>query len=134
MLYTINTSVWQILNAAKRKAVSTGKELRVTPSRFTKDGTFLNDLVTKGFLAIVEPHENPFKATYKITPEGEYAAEYGEYDAEPKTHNAKKLNTTPEQQTLEKINTLLNTNKIRIAKNNKDPLTNTYAFVIPNNE
>jgi hypothetical protein len=78
----ISHSVWQSLRVAKRSTTPpTGKQLRVTPSRKTKDGTFLTALVEEGLLVrVTGSAEKPFEATYALTALGEYAAEYGEFD------------------------------------------------------
>jgi hypothetical protein len=88
---------WQVLRAAARsKKPLTGQELRVTPSRKSKDGTFLDELVTAGLLEVVgldplpvgkpsrEPVPVPFRKRYKLTAKGEHAAEFGEYEYELK--------------------------------------------------
>jgi hypothetical protein len=77
---------WQVLRAAKRsKKPATGRALRVTPSRNTKDGGFLTALVEEGLLARVSGSEGePFEATYALTEKGQHAAEYGEYEYELK--------------------------------------------------
>ncbi len=71
---------WQILRAAKRnRKPITGRELRISPTRRTKDGSFLTLLVQRGLLAYATGNETaPFDATYVLTPQGEHAAEYGE--------------------------------------------------------
>jgi hypothetical protein len=88
---------WQVLRTVKRsKAAPTGKQLRVVPTRRTKDGTFLDDLMTQGLLRVVGVDEVPakaplpdsgapvqFRTRYALTPLGEHAAEYGEYNREP---------------------------------------------------
>ena len=86
---------WQVLRAVKRakKKYPTGKELRLVPSRRTKDGTFLDGLVTDGLLEVVgqdEPTEQTrkwpaqFRARYRLTEKGEHAAEYGEFERDMK--------------------------------------------------
>jgi hypothetical protein len=90
--------VWQTLRYMAR-AEATGKdaygrELRMTPTRRTKDGTFLDELVDQGLIeAVSEPvpfppgasrsekKESPqFRTRYRLTELGRHAAEYGEYD------------------------------------------------------
>jgi hypothetical protein len=73
---------WQVLRAVKRsKKPPIGRELRLTPTRGTKDGTFLNVLVQLGLLDRVSGREhNPFAATYGLTERGKQAAEFGECD------------------------------------------------------
>src|SRR5690348_15364341 len=99
MIVPISHCVWQILRTVVRAEsagglLPTGKDLRVTPSRKTKDGTFLDELVECGLLAVAEkPGRVPataslaekaepeqFRARYRLTEKGRYAAEYGEYD------------------------------------------------------
>ena len=86
---------WQLLRTALRaEAAGTpalGRELRVSMARRTKDGTFLDKLVAEGLLAVAEPPAPPdpavrteepaqFRARYRLTEMGKFAAEYGEYD------------------------------------------------------
>jgi hypothetical protein len=88
----ISHFTWQLLRAARRgKTPPTGKELRVHPSRKTKDGTFLDEVVAEGLIEAVSvdsPDEKTqrlpvqFRTRYKLTAKGEYAAEYGEYERE----------------------------------------------------
>jgi hypothetical protein len=81
---------WQVLRVAKRsKKPSTGRELRVNPTRGTKDGAFLTALVEEGLLSRVSGSEDkPFEATYALTEKGQHAAEYGEYEYTPKPRPA----------------------------------------------
>jgi hypothetical protein len=93
-LLPISHFTWQVLRAAKRsRKPVTGKELRIVPNRRTKDGTFLDELVNDGLLQAVsqdpiapETKRLPvqFRTRYKLTPLGEHAAEYGEYEREVK--------------------------------------------------
>jgi hypothetical protein len=71
---------WQVLRTVKRsKKPPTGRALRIVPTRRTKDGTFLTDLVELGLLTrVTGTVAAPFEATYALTEKGEYAAEYGE--------------------------------------------------------
>jgi len=73
---------WQVLRAVKRnRKPPTGKELRLSPTRGTKDGTFLTVLVQLGLLErLTGTEKDPFTATYTITERGKHAAEYGECD------------------------------------------------------
>ena len=90
----ISHFTWQVLRAVKRsKKPPTGKQLRLVPSRRTKDGTFLDDLVGEGLLDVVgvdvpdgDDGRLPvqFRTRYKLTAKGEYAAEHGEFDREVK--------------------------------------------------
>lgn len=83
MLLLLNAHDWQVLRAAARaKTPPTGRELRLVPSRRTKDGTFLGEFVTAGLLWAVTPDADPFAATYALTPLGAHAAEYGEYECD----------------------------------------------------
>ena len=60
-------------------------------SRRTKDGEFLTDLVSRGLL-VVSPHTelkiDPLESSYELTEVGRHAAEYGEYEWDPKTDRA----------------------------------------------
>src|SRR5690349_15121696 len=93
MLLPIPHFEWQVLRAALRAeaagALALGRDLRLVPTRRTKDGTFLDDLVRGGLLKAVgrpEPVTGeadvppPFRARYRLTTLGRHAAEYGEYD------------------------------------------------------
>ena len=73
-------STWQILRTAKRsRRPVVGLDLRLVPTRKTKTGEFLTDLVRAGLLDRVSGTEKaPFEATYKLTALGEHAAEFGE--------------------------------------------------------
>jgi hypothetical protein len=85
---------WQILRTVLRAETAgesppLGRELRISPTRSTKDGTFLDELVAEGLL---EPAGKPekgsgepagpaqFRTRYALTDKGRHAAEYGEYD------------------------------------------------------
>lgn len=73
---------WQLLRIlarAKNKAVR-GQVLRHTPTRHSKDGQFLNDLVARGMIETVAEGEGVFDSTYALTDLGRRAAEYGEYE------------------------------------------------------
>jgi hypothetical protein len=98
MIVALKHSDWQLLRYVLRAEEvgqkPLGRELRLTPSRFTKDGTFLDELVEKGLIAVAaKPSALPagatraeknepaqFRARYQLTERGRYAAEYGEYD------------------------------------------------------
>jgi hypothetical protein len=73
---------WQVLRTVKRsKKPPSGRDLRLVPSRNTKDGSFLNILVDDGLLErLTGTATAPFDATYTLTDRGEHAAEYGEYE------------------------------------------------------
>lgn len=77
---------WQVLRTAKRsKKPVAGRDLRLVPSRKTKDGSFLTALVADGLLAYATGSDaDPFEATYALTEKGQHAAEYGEYEYELK--------------------------------------------------
>jgi hypothetical protein len=71
-----------------------GRVLRIVPSRRTKDGTFLTDLVEQGLLhRVTGTAAAPFEATYALTERGEYAAEYGECDFPPKAKSTEPTTT-----------------------------------------
>lgn len=92
----ISHFTWQVLRAVKRnKKPPTGKQLRLVPSRRTKDGSFLDELVNNGLLQVVSVDELPadatnqerqlpvqFRTRYRLSANGEHAAEYGEYERE----------------------------------------------------
>lgn len=102
MIYPLDHFTWQLLRAVVREKKAqgrrfkgvTGRSLRLYPSRRTKDGTFLDQLVGDGLLKVVgrvpedvaevdmagKPEQ--FKTLYDITETGDYAAEYGEYERE----------------------------------------------------
>jgi hypothetical protein len=76
----VNHFEWQVLRTVKRsKKPTTGRVLRLIPSRRTKDGTFLTDLVELDLLTrVTGTAAAPFEATYVLTERGEFAAEFGE--------------------------------------------------------
>jgi hypothetical protein len=90
VLFPISHADWQVLRAVLRAdSPPLGRELRLTPNRRTKDGTFLDDMVSVGLLAPVgEPGDGradepvQFRTRYRLTELGEQAAEYGEYERE----------------------------------------------------
>jgi hypothetical protein len=73
-----------VLRAVRRsRKPPTGRDLRLAPTRRTKDGSFLTELVAEGLLVRLTGGEDaPFEATYSLTEKGKYAAEYGEYEYE----------------------------------------------------
>ncbi|MBA4186378.1 MAG: hypothetical protein C0467_00010 [Planctomycetaceae bacterium] len=73
---------WQVLRAVKRsRKPPIGRELRLSPTRGTKDGSFLTGMVRLGLLSRISGTEKePFEATYALTETGKHAAEYGECD------------------------------------------------------
>ena len=85
-VYPVRHFEWQVLRTVKRsKTPPTGRALRLAPTRRTKDGSFLTDLVEQGLLArVTGTTAAPFEATYALTERGEHAAEYGECDMSPK--------------------------------------------------
>lgn len=87
MLMPMGTFEWQVLRAILRVSPNypNGRQLRLVPSRRTKDGTFLTDIVNRGLIKVVSKNKDPFEATYALTPLGEYAAEHGEYEADLST-------------------------------------------------
>jgi hypothetical protein len=86
----VSHNQWQVLRAVKRgRKPPNGRELRLTPTRNTKDGSFLTTMVEMGLLARVSGTEKaPFDATYTLTELGKHAAEYGEADFPPKKPSA----------------------------------------------
>ena len=79
-VFPVSHAHWQILRAVKRsRKPALGRELRLNPTRATKDGSFLTDLVKTGLLTRVTGTESdPFEAMYSFTELGKHAAEYGE--------------------------------------------------------
>ena len=73
---------WQVLRAVRRsRKPAAGRALRLAPTRRTRDGSFLTNLVESGLLKrVTGTAETPFDATYALTELGEHAAEYGECD------------------------------------------------------
>ena len=98
MIIPIAHHEWQMLRyilrteAAGQKPL--GREIRINPTRRTKDGTFLDELIERGLIALAAKPTSPssdssafmndepmqFRARYRLTELGRYAAEYGEYD------------------------------------------------------
>lgn len=84
MLMPMNVFEWQVLRAVLRaKSPPTGRELRLVPSRRTKDGSFLSWFTVAGLLKITKPNDDPFEARYALTDLGKHAAEWGEFEASP---------------------------------------------------
>ncbi|MDY3559742.1 hypothetical protein R5W23_000900 [Gemmata sp. JC673] len=81
---------WQVLRTVKRsKKPLTGRDLRLAPTRNTKDGSFLTALVDQGLLvAVTGSSDIPFEATFSLTEKGQHAAEYGEYEYDLKSKSA----------------------------------------------
>jgi hypothetical protein len=79
-IFPVTHFQWQVLRAVKRSRKSPlGRDLRLAPTRGTKDGKFLTTLVELGLLTrIGGTEQNPFEATYALTEIGKHAAEYGE--------------------------------------------------------
>ena len=73
---------WQVLRAVRRsRKPPAGRTLRLAPTRRTRDGAFLTNLVELGLLKrVTGTPDAPFDATYALTELGEHAAEYGECD------------------------------------------------------
>lgn len=90
MLVSLPHFQWQILRAVLRAEAAgeapLGRDLRITPTRRTRDGSFLDDLVEDGLLTTVgkpqpdEAQPEPFRKRYELTDLGRHAAEFGEYD------------------------------------------------------
>ncbi|AMV25844.1 hypothetical protein VT84_15710 [Gemmata sp. SH-PL17] len=76
----VNHFTWQCLRTVKRsKKPLTGRALRLVPSRRTKDGSFLTEMVEAGLMIrATGTVDDPFEATYSLTEQGEQAAEFGE--------------------------------------------------------
>ncbi|WP_193619478.1 hypothetical protein [Fimbriiglobus ruber] len=87
MLILTPAAEWQQLRFALRAGRPVyGSELRLVPTSKTKDGVFLTDLVLRGLMeAVAEAPGNPWASTYRLTPVGRYACEYGEYDFDTET-------------------------------------------------
>lgn len=90
-----SVTTWQTLRVLARNgnAPVPGKLLRVDRSRRSKDGTFLDELVTMGLLEVVTPAEPlkptfrgsavepvQFRTTYRLTPAGLETADTGEFE------------------------------------------------------
>ena len=92
MLRPLSYLEWKTLRAVLRKPGSLGSDVRLLfMTRHTQDGTFLTNLVFRGLLAVapntkVDP--DPLKNRYRLTEIGKHAAEYGEFDWDPKTDRA----------------------------------------------
>lgn len=84
---------WQMLRVLVRNGNKplAGQELRISRSRQTKDGTFLDKFVELGLLERVgdgpppsndgrSPKPAQFRALYRLTPAGLAAADTGEYE------------------------------------------------------
>src|SRR5215212_3870471 len=93
----ISHFTWQLLRTLVRNKNKpmTGRQLRVIPTRKTKDGTFLDELVKDGLLEVVGVNDAPpkahgasveapvqFRTLYRLTERGKHAAEYGAYECE----------------------------------------------------
>lgn len=75
--------MWQTLRILTRTtAPARGRELRVAPTRATKDGTFLDNLAAAAGLLVRhgKAAPSPFDSSYKLTKLGEHAAEYGTFE------------------------------------------------------
>lgn len=92
---------WQCLRAVKRsKTPPIGRMLRLVPSRRTKDGAFLIEMVEQGLLTRVSgTEESPFDATYSLTPVGEHAAEFGECEMPIKPRTPETTKSVPPKRT-----------------------------------
>lgn len=94
MIVSIDLFEWQLLRVIVRGEAKgelpTGRELRVNPTSWSKDGTFLDDLVKLGLIAVAAKPTPPlpgrrdepaqFRTRYELTDLGRHAAEYGEYE------------------------------------------------------
>lgn len=86
MLVPLDTFSWQVLRAVLRSgSPPTGAELRLVPSRRTKDGRFLAWFTHAGLLRVTKgTAAEPFLARYALTELGRHAAEWGEFECEGK--------------------------------------------------
>lgn len=92
MMIPVSHSEWQSLRALVRAGKPLkGADLRITPTANNKNGLFLLMMVEKRLLRVTELAVMPMEATYEMTLPGKYAAEYGEYDADPLTKRALKM-------------------------------------------
>ncbi len=83
MRLPIRHSTWQQLRMLARLKTCLGRKLRLYPTRDTKDGSFLTELVRVGLVKVVgKPQEDPFLSAYALTPAGRFAAEVGEYECD----------------------------------------------------
>lgn len=100
MLYSLKHFDWQLLRFMVRAEATRkqpfGRDLRIYPTRLTRDGSFLDDLVELGLIAVaakatppsahatLEEKKEPvqFRTRYVLTEKGRHAAEYGEYEVE----------------------------------------------------
>ena len=94
LLIPLKHFYWQVLRVLVRaesagEEYPTGRELRLIPTRTTKDGTFLDEMVEAGLIAVAtsptktasgEKGPPQFRTHYKLTEKGRHAAEYGEYE------------------------------------------------------
>ncbi|VTS03477.1 unnamed protein product [Gemmata massiliana] len=88
MLFPIKHATWQqlrVLARAKGKPVL-GRDIRIVPTRFTKSGEFLDELIEAGLIERAEGkpiagnEPEQFRVRYTLTEKGRHAAEYGEYE------------------------------------------------------
>ncbi|OWK46424.1 hypothetical protein [Fimbriiglobus ruber] len=88
MHFLIAATEWQQLRFALRAGRPVyGSELRLVPTRKTKDGMFLTNLVVRGLLETVDQVTgDPWATTYRLTAVGRYVADYGECDFDTGTN------------------------------------------------
>lgn len=100
-IFPITHFQWQVLRAVKRsRKTLAGRDLRLAPTRGTKDGQFLTTLVELGLLIRRGGTEKtPFDATYSLSELGQYAAEYGECEFPA---GGRRRSTTTKKQTKKK--------------------------------
>ncbi len=90
MIFPITHATWQqlrVLARAKGRSIL-GRDIRIVPTRLTKTGEFLDQLIADGLIqrtsdkpvAGREPEQ--FRTAYILTEKGKHAAEYGEYERE----------------------------------------------------
>jgi hypothetical protein len=97
LVLPITHFTWQVLRTVKRsKTPPTGRVLRLVPTRRTKDGTFLTELVELGLLTCVTgTADAPFEASYALTERGEHAAEFGECERPVRARPTEPVPTKP---------------------------------------
>ena len=96
-VFPIAHFTWQVLRTVKRsRTPPTSRALRLAPSRRSKDGTFLTEMVELGLLnRVTGTADSPFEATYELTERGEHAAEFGECERPVRERPAEPVPTKP---------------------------------------
>lgn len=80
MLVQLAHENWQRLRFLVRTGERTGRDIRMTMSRKSRDGSYLTQLLNDGLIKVVVPAKDRLDATYALTDLGRLAAEHGEYD------------------------------------------------------